>query len=653
MDKGLQLIRPVIVVMMLGLIILLWVSQGYESVSNVYYVVVFGGFLSVVGLFAINYINEIKLSPLQQELHYVVKGQEKLQVNLKELIVGNVYNNQPLVMGYKYMQFSLNPNTHKNFSHGYETISYENEKSNQMELLINFDKNGNIKFVSDSTLDLFDLTLKDVIGKNVLEFSSYFGINLANLKNLQESYRAHSAVEVSVEDSKKRIFWTYEAIINNHNDIALIIAQGHEITQYFKQSYDENYHLHRDYLTGLYNQQGLYEAIRNLQNVDRAVAFFIDIKSFSKINDLFGHHVGDEVLISIARALEEIVGSEALISRFSGDEFVVFCTNASASDDQINHYLKSFKTPLSSFLENEELPVQIEKSMGYALYPDDTTDLEKLISLASLATNNNKTNGSDIKRYNSHIKETLKKKYTLTNKLRKAIENEVIEIYFQEVIETNSQKVKYVEELARWKDASLGFVAPEVFFDLAREANIIDLLDRYLVEKTFESFNNLILKDRYKDVILSLNLAPESLLDLNFLYYLNDMAKRFKIDSSRISIEVSETTFINNLELCIDRIKLYKENGFMIALDDFGREYSALSVLENVPYDVIKIDAVFTANIHNLQSREIVRMIRNISLISNKEMIAEGVETPEQSDALKSLGCTLHQGYLYHHPSKG
>ena len=171
-----------------------------------------------------------------------------------------------------------------------------------------------------------------------------------------------------------------------------------------------------------------------------------------------------------------------------------------------------------------------------------------------------------------------------------------------------------------------------------------------MVKKSLISFK------RLKDTVgicnakLTVNLAPNTLMNIKFFEYFDNVVKETGLEPSEIYIEISEGTFINKLDLCIARINLYKSHGYLIALDDFGIEYSSLAILEKVDFDIIKLDAHFVRNISNISNQEIIKMIRRITDMTDKEMIAEGVETKEQSEKLRELGCLIQQGYYLHKP---
>jgi diguanylate cyclase (GGDEF)-like protein len=643
MTKGLKklILREVMVLSFFSLYLVL--NQMTNTYSQTQNYIVFGGFLLVLVLVILDYYQKKPLRTLTNNIkYYVIKGKNKINVELKRLSFNT------LLPGYTYVHFTVNPNKEKHFGASLDSYSYSKKEHNGLDLFVNFDSQGRVTYVSDEMLTLFDITLNDIIDKHVLELNQYFGLDKTAYDTLIHEYHNHSAVEIKLSNKKKRLFWTFETVLDEHDNNVLIVAQGHEITQYFSD--DKESLNHRDYLTGLLSQQGLYSVINHYHHVEKAAAFFIDITDFSKFNELFGHHVGDEILISIARLLEDIAGKEAIIARFSGDEFIVVCLNDSAKDEAVNKILSLLKAPLSSLINHPLVNVDIETKTGYATYPLDADNLENLIHLASLAFNR-ATPLDPVKKYSKDMKIHLTHEFKLSSLVHQAMREDSFEVHFQEVIDSTDGSVKYLESLARLEDFDYGYISPSDFLRIAKASNLIKKLDTYLIKKTLMKYKKLSANEKYKHTTLSLNVTPETLLDSEFTKMLNHLVESYHLKSSSISIEVAETTFVNNIEACINQIKSLKSYGYKIALDDFGKDYSSLAILETVPYDIIKLDAIFTHNIHTIHSQEIIRMVKNISVLTGKEMIIEGVETLEQKDRLIALGCVLHQGFYYHKPS--
>lgn len=239
----------------------------------------------------------------------------------------------------------------------------------------------------------------------------------------------------------------------------------------------------------------------------------------------------------------------------------------------------------------------------------------------------------------------------MAKKLTHAINNELIDIYFQKIIDTKSNSILYVEQLARWNDADFGSIEPETFFEVASHSKQLFKLEYYLINKSIKQYKAYCMNS-YEKPQLALNLTPEIFLHKDTVKYLESCLKKHHINASKVCVEISENMFINDHELCIKQIKRYKEFGFSIALDDFGKSYSSLGLLENIEYDVIKIDRMFTNTIHKEQTQEIIKMIQKIAHMASKTIIVEGVEKEMQQYHLHKLNCYTMQGFWLHRPEK-
>ena len=239
----------------------------------------------------------------------------------------------------------------------------------------------------------------------------------------------------------------------------------------------------------------------------------------------------------------------------------------------------------------------------------------------------------------------------LARKLSAAIEHDMIDIYFQKIINAQTNKTLYVEQLARWVDDDLGAIDPESMLKIAKSSRQLLRLDRYLINKSVELYKKYC-QNSDDTPKLALNLTPETFLHDATLKYLITVLKTHKITINQVCLEIAETTFMNDHEECIESINNYKTHGFAIALDDFGKSYSSLGILENIDYDVIKIDRLFTKTIDREKTQEIVKMIQKITAMSFKTLVIEGVENTTQKKHLEALKCTNFQGFLFHRPEK-
>jgi len=408
-----------------------------------------------------------------------------------------------------------------------------------------------------------------------------------------------------------------------------------------------------DHLTKTLNQQGLHKKITHLSGVKKAISFFVDIKAFSMINDYYGYETGNRFLKVFVRDLKRLFNKRCLVSRYSGAQFVVVCygmiKNKHNLEDVFDRLISLSEKPYD--IHGHE--VSFKMSVGYAVFPDDTNDLNRLISLSSIATKHASNDKKcAIIRYESQMGEALHERVLVGHRIMSAMEHNEIDVFFQKVIDVETKEVTYVEELVRWTDKEIGYISPDRLFDAAKDFHMTNKLEIYICEKTFAYFSRFREQSQYGEIKLSVNLTPESLTSKTFFNHFDEIVDSYGIDKDDICIEISEKAFVNHTEVLIASIHMINQKGYRIALDDFGKDYSSLSMLEKIPFDIIKIDKLFIDDIQDEKNQEIIKMVRNVSKLSSAEIIAEGVETQSQSDILQFLDCRQQQGYLHHKPEK-
>lgn len=438
-------------------------------------------------------------------------------------------------------------------------------------------------------------------------------------------------------------------LISYRIDDRRFVTLYHDIDEIKRANLALEYQALHDRLTDLLNTSGLYQVLSTENVIQRAVCFFIDIRDFTLINDYYGIEIGETVLTNLSTRLKKYQGEGHMVSRFASEQFVVIFKNPTLQ--QLVLATREMNDMLYSVLELEQATVHVKASIGYAHYPDDTTDLKELITLASLAMQATMSSvHNEMIRYAPWMSDQLSRNINVANKLHHAISNELIQIYFQHIVDARTGRVIYLESLARWKDEQEGWIPPDQFLHVARESHLIDALDEYLIEKAVRNFALVVQQPDYAHVHLAINLAPTTLMRETYAHELNRLVIQYGLHAESIHIEVSEDTFIHNLELCNKAIQAFRNYGFRIAIDDFGSKYSSLSILELVNYDMIKIDGAFVTTLDSPRTREIIQMVVRVAQMGHKDVVIEKVENADQSAQLIQLNCNFQQGFLFHVP---
>lgn len=525
--------------------------------------------------------------------------------------------------------------------------TFENTK----DLIGVFDLKGKIIFASKCFAELYNRH-KSVIGLNLLELNELYGHHDKTwfhelLKKQSYQTRTHDVRE-GVENW---IQWHMEVIMDGNGKPEMIISTGYDITEVMILNRDLEYQSRHDSQTGFLNREGLFSALFNIQDFSKAYCFYIGLRNFSAINDYYGMAIGDQIIKKIATEFLQYRKKRSLIGRMMGYQFVLILFDP--TPEEVNTTLKELERTVLRVYHVGNISTQVNKNIGYAVYPKDSKNMINLITLAGVAMKEAATSEHNvIVKYERVLSDRLNDKIKVATKLRDAIDRGEIDIHFQNIIDVKNKEVNYVEALARWTDREMGYIPPDYFIKMAVESNLIDYLEDYLVATAISKYRKLHQIPKYKKALLALNLSPSVLLRDGFSNFLDSCLMKNGLSSSDICIEVSENTFINNLDLCNYFIRIYKEKGFKIAIDDFGREYSSLAVLDHIDYDIIKIDGTFVNNLDSDKNRAIIKMIIEIAQMGRKTIIAEGVESGKASEAMKSFECFLQQGYYFHRPEK-
>ncbi|RTZ18370.1 EAL domain-containing protein [Vibrio aquaticus] len=410
-----------------------------------------------------------------------------------------------------------------------------------------------------------------------------------------------------------------------------------------------------DPLTGLSNRtrlsDSITEGIEQSKNNGKSLAVaFLDLDDFKKVNDLYGHATGDELLKSLSRRFEAILGKHDSVARFGGDEFV-FCLPLLSNLHEATQKINDIKAALDAPFLIEGRPMTLGSSLGVSLYPKDSCDPEILITNADIMLYRAKQQdkGSALF-FNQEINHQIKNEYRIDQLLRGALQREEMSVVYQPQISAQSQQIEGVEALVRWSNEELGFVGPDVFIPLAEENGLIGNIGRFVLKKACKDVYQ-ISPNGPNALKLSVNVSPKELLADDVVDTILETVMDVGIDAKRITLEVTESIFVDDMQRVIPILERLQALGFCISLDDFGTGYSSLSHLNNLTINELKIDRSFITNmVNNAQSNALVKAILAISQSYQLQVVAEGVETKEQYLTLKSYGCQSIQGYYFAKP---
>ncbi len=421
-----------------------------------------------------------------------------------------------------------------------------------------------------------------------------------------------------------------------------------------KQNNPDNTHSgYKDPLTQLPNrrafQRELETAAKRSTRAGSTIALaYIDLDHFKPINDSFGHHVGDAVLMSVAQRLNTAVRVCDSVARIGGDEFVALIEEIKSDEDIIpivERIVKSIKEP---FLVSGQ-QIDISCSVGIAVYPRDG-DIDKLMICADAAMYKAKENGKNqFKFFDAEIELASDQMLEMQRDLQSAIKNNQFSLAFQPKVDCKTQSPVGVEALIRWNHPTKGIIMPITFIPAAERFGLINQINDWVVEEGCRVIHRA--KEAGINLNVSINLARQQFRNPNLVDEILMLRKRYKIPAENLMFEIKETTAIRNEGQFKHLLRQFKAADIKVALDDFGSHQFSLSYLQHLNIDEIKLDKVFIAQINeNKASRALVDAVIRLAHALDLNVVAEGVETESQREALADLGCNQMQGYLFSKP---
>lgn len=401
-----------------------------------------------------------------------------------------------------------------------------------------------------------------------------------------------------------------------------------------------------DPLTGLPNMMRFRDRAQklmvsmNMYYQPYAFVFF-DIVNFKSYNEKYGFQNGDLMIKSFATSLMDAFEGN-LISRFNGDQFV-----AVAPMDHLIDKIETVHHSLHSMQQHSHLEVKA----GIYQPSEGETNVSVACDRAKIVCDSIKHNYElKYKYYDDSMMRELKKKQYIVDTIDEAIENGYIQVYYQPVCRAVSGELCGMEVLARWNDPRFGFLQPNEFIDALEQNRLIYKIDRFMVRKACSDLNKM-RKDGFEIVPISFNVSRVDFELCDMIGIVEESTKEFKIDKKMIHIEITETALMDNADYLSHEIKRFHDAGYQVWMDDFGSGYSSLNTLQEYHFDVLKIDMIFLKNYGtSAKSREILASVVDMCKKIGIHTLAEGVETQEQLDFLRSIGCEKVQGYFFDKP---
>lgn len=524
-------------------------------------------------------------------------------------------------------------------------------------ILITDDKNK-ILTVNDSFCRITGYSSDDVVGKNpsILNSGQH---NKEFFENMWTALleRGWWQGEIQNKNKKGDIYpeWlTINTVKDKEEKVTNFVAIFSDISMIKNTQRQIEHMATHDELTGLANRfcfvdQLKHDIIKASHKHEKLAVLFIDLDEFKNINDTLGHNIGDELLVQVSKRLKECTKSSDFIARLGGDEFTAILHTEDT--EEIVTYAEKLLDYITASYHIDDKRLFVSCSIGISIFPENGIDSSTLLRSADTAMYRAKEAGK--KRYmffQDEMRALTMQRMSIESGLRMALERDLFEIVFQPKVHIHTKEIYGAEVLVRWNDPALGRISPSIFIPIAEKSGLMDSLGKLIIQKTFQTLQ-LLSQEKIDYPNIAINISPVQFRDKDFESYFIKQLELYDIPKNKITIEITESLLMDNIESTLKILKNFNDYGIKISIDDFGTGYSSLSYLKKFPLYELKIDKSFIDDIENDKDDfHITHAIIDVADALGLEVIAEGVENEEQQKILIELGCQKAQGYLFYHP---
>lgn len=513
----------------------------------------------------------------------------------------------------------------------------------------------------------------NVVSANIMarEFFERFNLNAYNYfsqidKVIKKGNKSADIIAQLKADSKQALSGEFESIDDKYYSYRSLpqLKNGQLIGRVFcirdisvEKEHEEIIHFqaYHDALTGLANRQLFMDRLEHSLTLARrddsmTAVLFLDLDNFKRVNDTEGHKGGDELLIKMVERINHRLREQDTLARIGGDEFVILVELVKSKNNIENLCEALLETISKEFIINGR-PQYVSSSIGIALYPQDGITPDSLLSNADMAMYDAKNNGKNAYRfYHRKLEAHAREQMDIERELRKAINNQELEIYLQPKIGLDCNQILGAEVLMRWFTASGESIPPDLFIPIAESTGLIKKIGEFAISSAISLLEQW-QQEGIAPLKLAVNLSIIEFQDEHFIDYIIESISNSSISGDQLIIELTESIFMENKEKMSKTMHKLKHYGVAFALDDFGKGYSSFSYLQLLPIDYLKIDKSFLQNvITDEQSAAIAKCIIDIGHNLDLAIIAEGIEDQETLDYVSKTHCEMAQGFFMYRP---
>lgn len=523
------------------------------------------------------------------------------------------------------------------------------------DVVVIFDQELRIRYINGTSTLMPGLRPKDFIGKAESDiFPSQLstawrpGLQAA----LSEGRTSSFDLTIALTSGQRHCHLTCVPLRNESGDVIEIMGIIHDFTERkIAQEQALRAALH-DPLTGLPNRVLLFEYSSHIfdhaaRNGHAGAVLFIDLDRFKQVNDLHGHGSGDRLLMQVVERIRACLRSGDLVFHMGGDEFLVLLPEI-AHDSESAQVAERLVAIIAEPYQLGEVSMVISASIGISLFPADGQDINQLVQAGDSAMYLAKQSGKNTWRFFSHaLSKAVRETIELQNRIRGALERDEFELHFQPLLDLATNQICSVEALLRWKGSTIG---PDKFIPAAEAVGQIIPIGHWVIEQACRTLRHW-LDQGMSMVPVAINVSALQFRQKDFRRKLLQQLQEFNLPPSALQLELTESAMLEDLPHAIELLRQFRSDSIKISLDDFGTGYSSLSHIARLPIDKIKIDKSFVQSIDTTDaSRAVTEAIVAIARRLKLEIVAEGIETLETLEELKSLGCGQVQGYLVSRP---
>ncbi|MBC7797036.1 MAG: EAL domain-containing protein [Pyrinomonadaceae bacterium] len=477
------------------------------------------------------------------------------------------------------------------------------------------------------------------------------------VKEVSESQRQAELAEVArlaAEELRAKEAENHLATLSKH------LVEQERVNEALRVSKERFQHIStHDVLTGLANRSFFLEQVKFLidKNRQKPIAnsgfciLFLDLDKFKNINDSLGHVVGDQILVLVARRLENAVRQSDIVTRLGGDEFAIIL-NGTGDVDSAANFAERIRKSIAQPFRIESHQVFTVPSIGIALNNEEYNEPEEILRDADIAMYHAKEQKSGCAIFDRELRLRTINVIKTESELRYAIERDQLKVYFQPIVSLESGFLAGFEALLRWQHPTRGLVSPLEFIPIAEASGQIIPITNWVLTQSCEQLS----RWRWRSVMnrslfMSVNLSGRHFAENDLVESVKKILSETGLESRCLKLEITEGAVMENPQMATDALRELREAGIQISIDDFGTGYSSLSYLHKFPIDTLKIDRSFVSRMgENGENCEIIKTIIALGQNLGMQLVAEGIETPSQLYQLRDLGCCYGQGYLMSKP---